>query len=88
MATGTPGDTALGRLTLQVVRQAMREVADNRSDDPNLLYLEGTDLYGQVDADTLPLSDNLHPSTEGHQLIGARFAEHALAPGGLFEGLR
>lgn len=88
MAMGTPGDTALGRLTLQVVREAMREVVENRSDDPHLLYLEGTDLYGEADADALPLTDNLHPSPEAHQLIGARFSERALAPGGLLEGLR
>lgn len=88
MAMGTPGDTALGRLTLQVVREAMREVVENRSDDPHLLYLEGTDLYGGADADALPLTDNLHPSPEAHQLIGARFSERALAPGGLLEGLR
>lgn len=88
IAMGTPGDTALGRLTLQVVREAMREVAENRSDDPNLLYLEGTALYGKDDADKLPLTDNLHPSPEAHQLISARFSQRALAPGGLFEGLR
>ena len=78
MAEGVPGDTALGRLTLQVVREAMREVFENRGDDPNLHHLEGTDLYGEADAAALPLTDNLHPGPEAHQLIGTRFADRAL----------
>ena len=87
MAAGTPGDTELGRLTLRVVREAMGEVCENRSGDPNLHYLEGTDLYGEGDAQRLPLTDNLHPGPEAHQLIGSRFAERALAAGGIFSGL-
>ncbi|MFT0846274.1 SGNH/GDSL hydrolase family protein [Actinomycetaceae bacterium L2_0104] len=87
MAAGTPGDTELGRLTLGVVREAMREVFENRSSDPHLHYLEGTDLYGEGDARRLPLTDNLHPGPEAHQLIGTRFAARALADGGILSGL-
>ena len=87
-ADGTTGDTTLGRLTLQVVREAMREVFENRGDDANLHYLEGTKLYGKADAEALPLTDNLHPSPEAHHLIGTRFADRVLTPGGVFSQLR
>jgi hypothetical protein len=72
-ATGTPGDTALGRLTLQVVRQSIAEVVAQR-DDTALHLVDGLELYGPSDADTLPLPDGLHPDTAAHDLIGRRFA--------------
>jgi GDSL-like Lipase/Acylhydrolase family len=77
-ATGTEGDTELGRLTLRVVREALEEVVGRR-DDPNLHLLDGLDLYGEADAAALPLPDNLHPDTAAHQLIGERFAEHVFS---------
>ncbi|MDG4798146.1 GDSL-type esterase/lipase family protein [Micromonospora sp. WMMD1082] len=75
-ATGTRGDTAQGRLTLDVIRDALRSVAERRADDQNLHHVNGLDLYGPADAGTYPLPDGLHPSTEAHRLIGERFAEH------------
>jgi hypothetical protein len=81
MATGQPGDTALGRLTLRVIRTALQEIVDARSDDANLHYLDGQSLYGEADADTCPLPDGLHPSTEAHALIGTRFADLAFRNG-------
>ncbi|PJJ70610.1 GDSL-like lipase/acylhydrolase family protein [Diaminobutyricimonas aerilata] len=84
-ATGTPGDTALGRLTLRVIREALaRVVEDRRRDDPNLHYLDGTELYGEADAAVHPLPDRLHPDTVTHRLIGERVAEHAFGPAGPF----
>ncbi|TDQ00238.1 GDSL-like lipase/acylhydrolase family protein [Labedaea rhizosphaerae] len=72
-ATGDPGDTRLGRLTLRVVREALESVAANRADDENLRYLSGIELYGEADH---ALPDGLHPDTEAHRLIGERFARH------------
>ncbi|MFC4065792.1 GDSL-type esterase/lipase family protein [Actinoplanes subglobosus] len=86
VATGTPGDTALGRLTLQVVRRELRSLAERRASDKNLHFLEGTSLYGVADAAELPLPDGLHPSAEAHQRIGARFAEYAFTAAGPFAG--
>ncbi|MCZ7420028.1 GDSL-type esterase/lipase family protein [Verrucosispora sp. WMMA2121] len=84
VATGTPGDVALGRLTLQVIRRELRSLAERRAADKNLHYLDGTTLYGPTDAVDLPLPDGLHPSPEAHQRIGTRFAEYAFTPDGPF----
>jgi hypothetical protein len=84
LATGTPGDTALGRLTLQVIRRELRSLADRRAADKNLHFLDGTMLYGPDDAIELPLPDGLHPSAEAHQRIGARFADYAFTGAGPF----
>ncbi|MEU4690709.1 GDSL-type esterase/lipase family protein [Actinoplanes sp. NPDC023714] len=73
-ATGTPGDVALGRLTLQVIRRELRSLAERRAADENLHYLDGLHLYGPEDAAELPLLDGLHPSPEAHERIGTRFA--------------
>nr|WP_231747581.1 GDSL-type esterase/lipase family protein [Auraticoccus cholistanensis] len=83
VATGTPGDTALGRLTLRVVREALREVVERRSDDPQLHHLDGRALYGEADAEQHPLPDALHPDTATHALVGERFADLALGPAGV-----
>jgi len=84
LATGEHGDEAQGRLTLSVIRRELRSLVDRRTDDPNLSYLDGTALYGQPDAESLPLLDGLHPDTAAHRLIGDRFADHAFAPAGPF----
>lgn len=84
IATGTPGDVAQGRLTLEIIRDALRSVVEHRSDDPNLHYLDGRELYGPYDADALPLPDGLHPSGEAHNLMGRRFAERIFAAEGAF----
>lgn len=83
VATGEPGDTALGRLTLRVIRDALASIIEAR-DDENLHYLDGTALYGPADAVEHPLPDALHPDTATHDLIGTRFARHAFGPGGPF----
>lgn len=88
ITTETPGNTAQGRLTLEVIRDALRSVVEHRADDPNLHYLDGLELYGRADADALPLPDGLHPSAAAHSLIGHRFAERAFAPGGPFGASR
>ena len=84
VATGTEGDTTLGRLSLEVVRDALHEVMANRGDDSNLRFLEGTELYAPGYADELPLPDGLHPGPEAHVLIGERFADLAFGDQGAF----
>jgi hypothetical protein len=83
-ATGTRGDTAQGRLTLQVIRDALAEVIGARRDDPHLHYLDGLELYGAADAEDHPLPDALHPDGETHRLIGTRFADRVFALRGAY----
>lgn len=83
IATGTPGDTAQGRLTLRVIRDALREIAAARHDD-QLHFLDGLQLYGASDAERHPLPDALHPDTKTHRLMGTRFTDLAFGPGGAF----
>lgn len=84
IASGTTGDTAQGRLTLEVVREGLRQVVAARRDDKQLFHLEGTELYGPQDAHQHPLPDALHPDAATHQLIGQRFAAKAFGPSGSF----
>lgn len=84
-ASGQPGDTAQGRLTLTVIRNALAEVAERRG-DANLHYLDGTELYGEADPAAHPLPDALHPDTDTHALIGSRFAERAFGTNGPLAG--
>ena len=83
-ATGDQEGQGSERLTLRVIREAMASLAQRRSQDANLHYLNGTDLYGPDDAITHPLPDALHPDGETHRLIGQRFANYAFTPGGPF----
>jgi hypothetical protein len=83
-ASKGPGGDMAGRLALRIIRDALADVVDRRSHDPNLSYLDGTRLYGEADAAIHPLPDALHPDTPTHRLIGERFAEHAFASSGPF----
>jgi len=85
VATGDPAERAAGKLTLTTIREDLaRIVAQRAEDDPNIYYLDGTDLYGEADHAVLPLPDRLHPDAETHRLIGERFAERAFAGDGVF----
>ncbi|TBV72016.1 hypothetical protein [Pseudoxanthomonas winnipegensis] len=65
-----------------MIRRTLADlVALRRAQDPNLHYLEGLALYGQADAEALPLPDGLHPDTATHRLIGERFAARAFVEG-------
>ncbi|MGZ4438392.1 MAG: GDSL-type esterase/lipase family protein [Nocardioidaceae bacterium] len=82
-ATGDPSDPT--RLTLRAIRAELaRVVAARAADDPNLHYLDGSDLYGEADSAELPLPDDLHPDAATHRLIGERFALLAFGDGGPF----
>ncbi|MEV5978523.1 GDSL-type esterase/lipase family protein [Streptomyces sp. NPDC052114] len=84
-ATGDPAERAAGKLTLNVIREELARVVEQRSaDDPHLHHLDGRDLYGEADSAALPLPDNLHPDAATHRLIGERFAARAFAADGAF----
>jgi len=77
-ATGNPAERVAGKLTLATIRaELQRIVAQRAATDPQLLYLDGRELFGAADAEVLPLPDNLHPDADAHRLIGARFAQRA-----------
>ncbi|MEJ2866618.1 SGNH/GDSL hydrolase family protein [Actinomycetospora sp. OC33-EN08] len=83
VATGDPADVPAGRLTLRVVRDALaRVVAQRAVHDPHLAHLDGRELYGEADAEALPLPDALHPDAATHRLMGERFAGLIPAAGG------
>lgn len=84
-AMGDPAERAMGKLTLNVIRDELSRITALRSaDDPALHYLDGRALYGEADFAELPLPDLLHPDTAGHRRIGERFAERAFGAGGPF----
>jgi hypothetical protein len=75
IAGGTAADVAAGRLSLRTIREALREIVEERSvTDPSLRYLDGLELYGPADAVRMPLPDNLHPGPAAQRHIGERFA--------------
>jgi hypothetical protein len=79
-ATGDASDIANGKLTLNVIRATLQNIVEQRSDtDSSIFYLDGRELYGEVDHALNPLPDNLHPSAATHGLIGDRFAELAFS---------
>ncbi|MGP3634214.1 GDSL-type esterase/lipase family protein [Streptomyces sp. 24-1644] len=83
VAAGDPAERAAGKLTLNVVRDELARIVEQRAaDDPHLHYLDGRDLYGAADYAELPLPDELHPDAATHRRIGERFAALAFADGG------
>ncbi|MFI7064379.1 GDSL-type esterase/lipase family protein [Kribbella sp. NPDC050124] len=77
-ATGDPADVPMGKLTLGVIREELtRIVAQRATDDPNLHYLDGRELYGEADNAELPLPDDLHPDGHTHHRMAERFAKLA-----------
>ncbi|MGC5395881.1 GDSL-type esterase/lipase family protein [Streptomyces sp. DT20] len=88
-AMGDPSERAAGKLTLNVIREALSDLVEQRAaDDPNLYYLDGRALYGERDFAELPLPDQLHPDAATHRRMGDRFAALAFAPDGPFAAER
>lgn len=86
---GDPSERAAGKLTLNVIREALSDLVEQRAaDDPNLYYLDGRALYGEQDFVELPLPDQLHPDAATHRRMGDRFAALAFAPDGPFAAER
>ncbi|MBT3165839.1 lipase [Streptomyces sp. Vc74B-19] len=84
-ASGDPEERAEGKLTLNVVRDELARIVEERAkDDPHLHYVDGRVLYGEADHAELPLPDRLHPDAAAHRRIGEHFATHAFADGGPF----
>lgn len=89
MASGDPAERAAGKLTLNIVRDELARIVEQRSArDANLHYLDGRELYGEADYAELPLPDELHPDAATHRRMGERFAEHAFTPGRLTPATR
>ncbi|MFI5695022.1 GDSL-type esterase/lipase family protein [Kribbella sp. NPDC051586] len=85
VATGDPDEVLGGKLTLSVIRAELARITAQRAaSDPNLHYLDGRELYGDADNAAHPLLDDLHPGAETHELMAARFTEHAFK--GAFSG--
>ncbi|MBZ3900470.1 GDSL-type esterase/lipase family protein [Streptomyces griseiscabiei] len=84
-AMGDPDDLTPGKLTLRVIREELAAVVAQRAEeDPHLHHLDGLTLYGDRDATTHPLPDDLHPDAETHHLIGERFADRVFTAKGPF----
>jgi hypothetical protein len=85
ISTGDPAETAAGKLTLTVIRDALARIVRQRAaTDPHLHHLDGLDLYGAADHAERPLPDGLHPDPATHRHIGERFARLAFGDGGPF----
>ncbi|MGC0363889.1 lysophospholipase L1-like esterase [Rhodococcus sp. 27YEA15] len=85
VATGDPTEIAAGKLTLRTIRDELaRIVAQRATNDPNLHYLDGLELYGEADVEEHPLTDQLHPDAATHRLIGDRFIERVFDAAGVF----
>jgi hypothetical protein len=84
-ATGDPAERAAGRLTLNIIRDELARIVEQRAaGDPNLHYLDGRDLYGEKDYAEFPLPDEVHPDPAGHRRIGENFARLVFGDGGPF----
>ncbi|MGW1044427.1 GDSL-type esterase/lipase family protein [Streptomyces sp. NPDC002547] len=84
-ATGDPAERAAGRLTLNVIRDALARIVEQRAvDDPHLHHLDGRRLYGETDYAELPLPDEVHPDPAGHRRIAENFARLVFCEGGPF----
>lgn len=84
-ATGDPAERAAGRLTLNVIRDELARIVEQRAaDDMNLHYLDGRALYGEKDYAEVPHPDEIHPAPEGHSRIGGNFARLVFGAGGSF----
>jgi hypothetical protein len=86
LAAGHPAERARGKLALGDIRDELSRIVEQRAaaGDPCLYYLDGRELYGQADADELPLPDHLHPDAVTHLRIGERFAKRAFTGSGPF----
>ncbi|MFI0715028.1 GDSL-type esterase/lipase family protein [Streptomyces inhibens] len=88
-AAGDPAERAGGKLTLNVIRDELARIVNQRAaDDANLHYLDGRDLYGPTDFAELPLPDQVHPDAATHRRLGERFAALAFGIDGPFAAER
>ncbi|MFJ1675006.1 MULTISPECIES: GDSL-type esterase/lipase family protein [unclassified Streptomyces] len=84
-ATGDPAERAAGRLTLDIIRDELARIVEQRAaDDPKLHYFDGRDLYGEKEYAEFPLPDEIHPDPAAHRRIGENFGRLAFGDGGPF----
>ncbi|MEU9625075.1 GDSL-type esterase/lipase family protein [Streptomyces sp. NPDC088846] len=84
-ATGDPAERAAGRLTLNIIRDELARIVEQRAaDDPKLHYFDGRDLYGEKEYAEFPLPDEIHPDPAAHRRIGENFGRLAFGDGGPF----
>ncbi|QNA85281.1 lipase [Sphingomonas sp. So64.6b] len=84
-AAGDPTERAAGKLTLNIIRDTLERIVDQRAKrDPAIHYLDGRKLYGAHDCAERPLPDELHPDAATHRRIGERFADLAYGESGPF----
>ncbi|MFH8484452.1 GDSL-type esterase/lipase family protein [Streptomyces longisporoflavus] len=87
IAMGDPAERASGKLTLNIIREELAGIVEQRAaGDPHLFYLDGRELYGDADFAELPLPDQVHPDAATHRRMGERFAKLAFAEVGAFGG--
>ncbi|HEU4808378.1 MAG TPA: GDSL-type esterase/lipase family protein [Homoserinimonas sp.] len=80
IALGTAEHLQEGRLNLRAIRELLVDiVVDRAPDDLALHYVDGRELYGEPEAASMPLPDDLHPGPDAHRHIGERFAAIALS---------
>jgi len=68
--------TAWATVTLTSIRAILRDlVAGQALTDANIYYMDGLELFDEVEAKTMP--DGIHPDAAGYRRIGANFvAKH------------
>lgn len=77
---GQPHDVQRGRLSLALTRELLQQIVEMRSrTDSNLHYLDGRELYGEAESESMPMRDGLHPDSAAQRHIGVRFAELVLS---------
>jgi len=71
--------TWIGELTLRSIREILAELVEVRAKtDPNIFYLDGLQLFSEIDAPTMP--DGIHPDAAGYRVIAKNFvAKHPRA---------
>lgn len=73
---GTVEEASAGKLSLSGIRAELSRIVEQRREwDPAIHYLNGLDLYGAADAETMPMPDNLHPADDVQALMAERFVE-------------
>ena len=66
----------IGELTLRSIREILAELVEVRAkSDPDIYYLDGLQLFSEIDAPTMP--DGIHPDADGYLVIAKNFvAKH------------
>ena len=62
----------IGELTLRSIREILAELVEVRAkSDPDIYYLDGLQLFSEIDAPTMP--DGIHPDADGYLVIAKNF---------------